>query len=156
MQPSGKEIAVFKGNADQAFFAVAFSADGKVLAGAGSDGTISLWNVATKQDVGTLGKHKQAVWSLAFSSTGILASGSADRTVKLWSLGGNKELANLETSWSASRPVLAVAYPADGKVLAVATKDPAVHIRDAVSGDVIKVLTGHTAEPTCLAFIPTG
>ncbi len=153
---SGQEIAVFKGNTEQAFFAVAFSADGKILAGAGSDGTISLWDVASKQDVGTLGKHKQAVWSLAFSSTGILASGSADRTVKLWSLGGNKELANLETSWSASRPVLAVAYPSDGKVLAVATKDPAVHIRDAGSGDVIKVLSGHTAEPTCLAFSPDG
>ena len=72
----------------------------------------------------------------------MLASAPADRTAKLWHFGGPRYLKDLVTSWSASRPILAAAYAPDGTVLAVATTDKTVHIRDAKTGDVVKTPYG--------------
>jgi RNA polymerase sigma factor (sigma-70 family) len=152
---TGTPIAVLEGNV-QAFHTVAFSADGKLLAGAGRDGLIRLWDAKTLQPAGALDKHTDSVWALAFSRDGVLASGSADRTAKLWRLGNGNRVTELMTSWSATRPILAVAYAPDGRRLAVATPDTTVHIRDAASGDVVMVLHGHQSRVTCLAYAADG
>src|SRR4051812_37728268 len=45
----------------------------------------------------TLKGHKEAIWSVAFSPDGkTLASGSHDRTIKLWDVQAGKERATLE------------------------------------------------------------
>src|SRR5262249_14887754 len=105
---------------------------------------------------GTLEKHDGPIWALAFSRDGLLASGSADKTAKVWSLGNGKQPRTFATTWSGIQPVRAAAYSPDGKVLAVATADKAVHIRDAKSGVIVAVLRGHTAPVNCLAFSPDG
>lgn len=153
---TGAELAVFEGAKPQAFYGVAFSPDGVFLAAAGRDGTICLWNARTHQPVRTLEKHAAPIWSLAFSRDGVLASGSADRTAKLWHVGVGKQLKELSTSWSGTRPIRAVTYAPGGSVVAVATNDRTVHIRDAKTGDVLKVLHGHSAQVNCLAFSPDG
>lgn len=138
------------------FYPLAFSPDGALLAGAGLGGVVQLWDTKTFQPAGTLEKHAAPIWALAFSRQGVLASGSADRTVKLWHLSGTKPATDLTTSWSGARPILAAAYAPDGAVLAVATTDKTIHIREAKSGDVLMVLPGHTDQVTCLAFSPNG
>ena len=48
------------------------------------DNTIKLWNVESRTEVANLKGHSNWVYSVAFNKEGtLLASGSADRTIKL-------------------------------------------------------------------------
>jgi serine/threonine protein kinase len=66
---------------------VAFSPDGLTLASGSYDHRITLWEVASGQELRTLEGHENIIHSVAFSSDGrTLASGSADGTIILWSV----------------------------------------------------------------------
>lgn len=64
---------------------LAFSPDGQLLATAGSDGIIYLWNAADGLFLRTLEGHRGSIRDLAFSPDGsLLASVSADGSLRLW------------------------------------------------------------------------
>jgi WD40 repeat protein len=66
---------------------IALTPDGKVLATAGADNEVVLWEMATGQKVRRLRGHKGPVTALAFAPDGhTLASGSQDTTLLLWRL----------------------------------------------------------------------
>ena len=67
-------------------WAVAFSPHGTLLASAGYDETVQLWEVATGAKMRTLTGYVGDVTDVAFSPDGtLLASAGADATVRLWS-----------------------------------------------------------------------
>jgi WD40 repeat protein len=75
------------GESGNGIAAVAFSPDGKTLAVAVSS-TVQLWDVPTLKLVAELTGHEGKVKCLSFSLDGSrLASGSNDRTVRVWPLG---------------------------------------------------------------------
>src|SRR5262249_6365928 len=68
-------------------YAAALSPDGKLLASAGLDGAIKVWDSTTGNLRATLQGHTGLVRSIAFGPDGkLLVSGSDDNTIKLWDI----------------------------------------------------------------------
>src|SRR5262249_51323189 len=78
---------------------VAISPNGKILAHGRKDGTIALWDVAARQELGKLTGHQDAVWALSFSADGrMLASSSLDTMVLLWDMTKFTQKANSQAA----------------------------------------------------------
>jgi small GTP-binding protein len=83
--------------------AIAWSPDGRLLAGSSSHGTICLFE-AERSRFTELQGHTRAIRSLSFSFDGnVLASKSDDGTVRLWSTSEFRNLAVIDEPWFNAR-----------------------------------------------------
>lgn len=97
--------------------------------------------------------HTGTVNAIAFSRDGeYAASGSDDRTVRLWENPSGKLLATLESS----AEVFAVAFSDNGKWLLSAGRDRVLRLWDLQARKQVRVFRGHTDAVRCVAISRDG
>jgi class 3 adenylate cyclase len=113
-----------------------------------------LWHRCRAGDHATLCGHTDATISLAFAPDGrTLATGSNDRTVKLWEIATRRELGLL---LGHADHVHTVRFSPDGKLLAAGGSDTTVRVWEIASGQSIACLQGHEAAVWPVEFSPDG
>ena len=124
------------------FSSLAVDPSGEVVA-AGSTDTFEafLWSVQTGKLLDVLTGHEGPVSTLEFSPSGAnqLASGSWDRTVRVWNVFGRSRAVE---PLSLSSDVLALAFHPGGKELAVSTLDGQITFFDVAEGKQTNVIEG--------------
>lgn len=89
--------------------------------------------------------HADSVYSVAFSPDGkSLASGSLDKTLKLWDLSGSRARSRCRSTFNGHKDfVLSVAFSPDGNWLISGSKDRSVQFWDPRNAVTHMMLQGH-------------
>jgi WD40 repeat protein len=152
---TGKVIRAYHGHATD-INDVAFSHDGSMLATAGDDGLVKVWNPGTGAHLFTLSGPNPQAWKPSFSADGKLLAA-------IWRVSGSYAgvVRIVDVATGRARQVyagnpIALAINGDGTRLAVGTVDPtSIIVLDVPSGRTLRTLTQPDHGPS-LAWSPDG
>ncbi|MYF98390.1 WD40 repeat domain-containing protein [Candidatus Poribacteria bacterium] len=122
---------------------------------ASAEGTKTLLSdlMTRKQKMG-LGGHKKSVKSISFSPDGkTMASGSWDKTIRLWELPEGKYKKTLKGH---KKSINSMMFSADGKLLASASRDDTARVWDVETGKLKRTFKGHITDVSYVALSPDG
>jgi WD40 repeat protein len=98
--------------------------------------------------------HGSGIRSVAFSPDGrYIASGSQDKTIKLWDVATGREI---RTFIGHTNAVLSVAFSPDGRYIASGSWDKTIKLWDVSTGREIRTFIGHTNWVYFVTFSPDG
>ncbi len=117
---TGELITELVGHRDILYSAV-YSPDESLIATAGYDQEIILWNAETGVPIRSMRGHNGAIFDLAFAPDGkVIVSACADETVKVWSVATGQRL---DTLGQSEGEVLAVDITSDGRFILATSAD---------------------------------
>ncbi|GMH24277.1 hypothetical protein Nepgr_026120 [Nepenthes gracilis] len=123
------------------------------IASSNFEGIVQVWDVARGQVFMELKEHERRVWSVDFSSADptILASGSDDGSVKLWSINQGGSISTIK----AKANVCCVQFPLDsGQTLSFGSADHKVYYYDLRNPKIpLCTLIGHDKTVSYVKFI---
>jgi WD40 repeat protein len=156
---AAKESVLTFPDHQNAVYAVAVSGDGKTGISAGEDGNVRFWQATdTKKQIGkqirVSGGHGKGVFRLALHNDAkkpLLATCSADATVRLWDANSGS---NLKTLTGLRDWVYALAMSPDGTLVAAGGYDGEVRVWRTADGKLVKAFNaspGYAGTPVVTA-----
>nr|WP_030490998.1 pentapeptide repeat-containing protein [Micromonospora chokoriensis] len=131
---------------------LAFSPEGSMIAAAGGDGVVRVWDTSTGRLVRGLPGKGGTVWSVRWSPDGRhLASAGGDGVVRIWDAGSGKLAGTLDHH---ERRVLSVAWSPDGRYLATGDGDGVLRVWDAADHSLASLLEAHTGAVVSVDWSP--
>ncbi|EDX87892.1 hypothetical protein S7335_5605 [Synechococcus sp. PCC 7335] len=137
-------------DAQQPIRSIAFSPDGNTVAVGANDGNIWRWNYRTGESLQMLSGHTSWISAITYSPNQMLASGSEDRSVRIWR--GNLCLRQLQ---GYSNGIWSVAFNRQGTLLASGNQDRDLRLWSVQTGELLSTLRGHKSWIWSVSFSPT-
>ncbi|MCB1225767.1 MAG: PD40 domain-containing protein [Verrucomicrobiales bacterium] len=156
----GKKIREFGDGSRDIFYAAELSPDGRLLAAAGYDRVVRVWELETGRALHAIDVHTGAIFDLAFSpDSQLLASASGDETVKIWRMSDGLRMDTLNQPTDVQSAVL---FTPDGRFILAAGADNRIRLWRLISKDkprinpLLHARFAHEDEVVRLALTPDG
>jgi len=144
---------------------VAYSPNGDQVLSGSDDRRAIIWNLNDDSIAQELAGHTAAVTAVAFSpeDATLVATGSVDRTARLWDSRTGGELVRLapveqdgQIVSGHTGSITALSFSPDGLLLATASDDGTAKLWNVAGGTELRTFTGHTGRVTSVTFSPDG
>ena len=137
---NGKELLSLKVKNLSDVVSLAFSPNGRLLAGGIAGGTVKLWDIEDRKELGKLiSDDSDDVTSLVFSPDGRMLAGAGFCTVFLWDINTRKQLMAFKGHIDR---INSVAFSLDGKMLASGSSDRTIKLWKVPTEEVSGALSG--------------
>ncbi len=156
---NGQELIPSLSRHESTINQIEYSRDGKILASAGADNTIKIWDIESSELISTLkvpqlqARPQLGVNSITFSQDrNLLISGNEDKTIQIWDLTNNRILSILEGH---SDRVKTVIISPNNKIIASGGDDNTIKIWT-IKGELLQSIDNHNLAINSLKFTADG